>query len=254
VAVEVDSGLVENTTGARAVVYSTTVCVPGAPWIRLDFAEVVLSGDASGGTGSTVRMTSVADAAWQELNAIHLRQWQNSSAYFNGDTVLVELLAFPHTGFSRILLNDVTVGLPPPGGVSYSICGPTDDRIPSYDPRVGRGWTAGGSAKCSAWLINDCNHCLLAAGHCVPLAQVHFNVPLSDPSGNPVFPPPEDQYAIDAESPQSKDAGLGNDWYHFGCFPNPNTDLTPFEAQGASFRLADTRAAGARGRTHPPGP
>ena len=69
-----------------------------------------------------------------------------------------------------------------------------------------------------------------------------FNVPLSSNGGNPNFPSPDDQYAIDPASLQFTDGGVGNDWSYFGCFPNSNTGLTAFQAQGDSYQLADPQA------------
>jgi V8-like Glu-specific endopeptidase len=95
---------------------------------------------------------------------------------------------------------------------------------------------------CTAWLIDDANRCLLTAGHCGTSAGsvVQFNVPTSQPDGTVVNPPPEDQYIVDLESVQSVNGGTGNDWKYFGCFPNTNTGLTPAEAQGDFYVLADS--------------
>ena len=39
---------------------------------------------------------------------------------------------------------------------------------------------------------------------------------------------------------QSTNGGVGNDWAHFGTFPNSNTGLTPFQAQGQAYNLGVT--------------
>ena len=54
--------------------------------------EVLLSGDLFAGEGSLLRLTSLRDGAVQEMNALHVQQWQQTSAYFNGDVVLVDKL------------------------------------------------------------------------------------------------------------------------------------------------------------------
>ena len=108
-----DSGYHENTGGAPRVVLSFPVVVDKAQWLRLYFEEVTLSGDLLAGEGSILRMTALEDGAIQEMDARHLRQWQNSSAYFNGDTVLVEVLAQPGTGFNRVATRAVDAGLAP---------------------------------------------------------------------------------------------------------------------------------------------
>ena len=85
VATNVDSGLVENTGSARAIVFSDIIYVPGASWLRLSYGDVVLAGDEYLGTGSYLRITSLSDSAYQTQHYTHTRQWQNTSAYFNGE-------------------------------------------------------------------------------------------------------------------------------------------------------------------------
>lgn len=227
IAVNIDSGWLTSTEDARTTIFSRVVRAPGAGWVRIDLGETTLGAPPQGGRPTVVRFTSILDAAQQPLEQVHLDQWQYSSAYFNGEAVLVEVIADPGAQPSRIRIDGILAG---PGVDLDSICGPTDDRQLSNDPRVGRGWTSGGSANCTVWLIDDCGKCLLAAGHCGP-AQAHFNIPLSTNSGTPVQPPPEDQYAIDMSSMQSQNGGLGNDWMYFGVFRNPITGQLPFERQ-----------------------
>ncbi len=226
-----DSGARANPAARTEVLVSETVHVQGAPWMRVFFGPVELAGDPAAGDAAFVRVTSHRDGAVQELDARHLREWRGSSAYFNGDTVQVELVAPPASGPSRLRLRAVSAGLP---GVE-TICG-ADDRVPSSDPRVARSFPA----LCTAWLVDDCNHCMITAGHCAggSLQVVQFDVPLSDAAGNVQHPPPEDQYAVDATSIQSSNGGVGDDWGYFGTFPNPNTGLHAFEAQGGFFELA----------------
>ena len=236
---QVDSGLVQNTlaapsaAGVPQVVWSHVVTVGRASWLRLHYHSVSLSGSPEpGGDGSFLRLTSMRDGAVQRQHLRHVREWQDSSAYFNGDSVLVELLAQPGTGDSRFVLKCVVAG-PEQVLEPDSICGTVDNRTLSSDPRVGRV-----GFGCSAWMINDCNHCFLSAGHCgVGAATViQFNVPLSSAGGNPIAPPPTDQYAVDPASIQSQDGGasLGDDWVYFGCFDNSNTGLSPYAAQGST--------------------
>ncbi len=234
VALEVDSGPVPAPPAQPAIVYSETVRIPDATWLRLRFGEVALAGDPLRGDGAYLVITSLADGAYQILDALSVRQWRNTTAYFNGDAVRVDLVAWPGTGTSRVAIVEAAAGLP---GAPETICFGTDDRVLSNDPRAGRILPVG----CTGWLINDCNHCFLTAGHCdFAMDVVEFNVPLSNPDGSLNHPPPEDQYAVDPASVQSNGGqGIGNDWAYFGCFPNSNTGLTPFEAQQAAFDLAD---------------
>ncbi len=228
-----DSGPVGNPGNQPEVVFSAVVNVPDALWLRLTFDEVRLSGNHLKGAGSYLRITSSLDGAVQYLNAVHVAQWQRTSAYFNGDEVTVEIVAFPGTGDgNRLVMSEVIAGTFGPG--DRSICGPTDDRTLSNDPRAARLMPIG----CSGWLFDDCTHCFHTAGHCTSNLQVaQFNVPLSNANGSVNHPPPEDQYAIDPASLQTNGGqGVGNDYAYFGVFPNSNTGLTPVEAQGDWYR------------------
>src|SRR5262245_6461359 len=98
----VDSGRVfNNQPGARSV-FETEVGVPGATWLRVRFVDSLLAGDPKDGDGSYLLITSMLDGAAQYLNATHLAQWQNTSAYFNGDTVRIELFAYAGTGPNQV--------------------------------------------------------------------------------------------------------------------------------------------------------
>jgi hypothetical protein len=231
-----DSGWVQNSaapgTGPEVVI-SFPVIFDGASSLRLFFDEIVLAGNLIAGTSSLLRITSLSDGAVQTLNSGHVMEWQNSTAYFNGSAVQVDVLAWPGTGDNRVVLDHLDVGVPL---VAYeSQCGPTDDREPSNDPRVSRLLPVG----CTSWTIDDCGNCMLSAGHCVGFINlVEFNVPFSAPNGSLNHPGPEDQYPVDPASIQSNGGGgVGNDYAYFGTFPNPNTGLTAFQAQGSAFGL-----------------
>jgi V8-like Glu-specific endopeptidase len=237
--VTLDSGWVRGTgePGLR-VVWSGTIFVEGAAWLRLWFDEIALAGDAARDDATVVRLTSLEDGAVQLLNAESARRWNRSSAYFNGDAVFVEILADssndPGWGPSRVAVSRVTAGEIPVG--SRSICGAADDRTLSEDPKSARFMPVG----CTSWLINDANRQFLTAGHCgVSESGVcQFNVPLSNANGSVRNPPPEDQYPVEPASIQGVNGGVGNDWAYFGCWPNSTTNLAAFERQGSTFTLA----------------
>ncbi len=223
-----DSGQVANTSGLPQVVISFPVNVQSAPWMRLFFSTIELAGDPDAGSGSILRMTSLYDAEVQELDANGVRMWSNTSAYFNGETVLVEVLAQPGTGNNRIVLEHVTAGRPMVG--ADAACG-IDLRIASFDGRGARLLPPG----CTAWMIADCKSCFLSAGHCVSANMVaQFNVPLSGAGGTLVNPPVEDQFPIDATSVQSQNTNVGFDWSYFGGMTN-NLGETPLEHQLARW-------------------
>ena len=223
-----------NPGGLEEVIYSATLSAPGAGWVRVGFRDL-----ASGGTDlpdtMRLRITSLHDHHSQHLNTITIAQWRHASAYFNGNAVRVEVLARQGEGIGRVVIDKLIAG----SGFTVggdSICGPTDDRVLSSDPRAARLRSVG----CTAWLIDDCARCFLTAGHCSGSATVaEFNVPLSTTSGSLVFSAPRDQYSVDAASMQSNGGqGIGNDWAYFGAFPNTETGLTPGQAQGQWYRLA----------------
>ncbi len=232
---ESDSGWRVNAGATRSVIYSTLIEVPDAAWLRLRFREVVLGDCEGGGFPTELLVTSLQDGSVQRLQAVHLRQWKNSTAYFNGPSLLVEVISDPGASHSRLVLDSV---LRDGHGSSFNstICFGVDDRTPSNDPRVGRVLPV----TCSVWLFSDANRCFLTAGHCgAPgnIDVVEFNVPLSTSGGALQHPGPEDQYPVDDSSVIRQSAGTSQDWGYFGCFPNSNTGLTPFEAQGEAFDL-----------------
>ncbi|HEV8537725.1 MAG TPA: trypsin-like peptidase domain-containing protein [Bacteroidota bacterium] len=164
-----------------------------------------------------------------------MTQWQNSSAYFNGNAVDVALHVAPHDQGVSIAVDSLLVGDPnSPAGIQDQ-CGPTDDRVASDNPRVGRLLDRG----CTAWLI--ATGVLVTAGHCLTPARLvnvlEFNVPLSASDGTIKHPGPNDQYAVNISSIRYRDNGIGDDFGAFQVSPNPNTGLLPLAAQGASFQV-----------------
>ena len=235
-----DSGLVghDGSVDGPMVVFSELVRVPDALWLRLRFDAVTLSGDPAA-NGAYLRITSLLDGSTQTLNAEHAAQWANSSAYFNGENVLLEIVAYPNTGACRVAMSRVTVG-----DLSFdsrSICGATDDRTLLNDNRLGRH-----SIGCTSWLINDFNTMFLTAGHCGAVAGdvMMFNVPLSTAAGGLVNPPASDQFVVDATSTQFVNGGVGNDWCYFGVFANSGTGKTPYQSYGVRFTLGNAPAGG----------
>jgi hypothetical protein len=85
----IDSGTVhaEGSGTDPVVVFSQVVSRSGAPWLRLHFASVTLSGSSTAGSESFIRLTSLDDGAVQSLDSAGLERWENSSAYFNGDGI-----------------------------------------------------------------------------------------------------------------------------------------------------------------------
>lgn len=236
IALQFDSGLVASPLSGGAdvpvVIFSTVVHRSGAAWLRVYFDVVQLSGDPAG-NGAFLRLVSAADGAEQKLDSHGIAQWANSSAYFNGDTVLIDVLSYPGTGPSRVVMSGFDAGPRVESFQPRSICGPTDDRVLSNDPRVARYLPSG----CTAWLFDDPNRTFLTAGHCgvSSTGVVQFNVPLSLSNGSLQHPPPSEQYSVDPASVQSLGGGIGNDYAYFGVFPNSTTGLPAVMAQGGRY-------------------
>ena len=98
-----DSGAVGHVKMSPAVVFHQTVHVEDAAWLRLFFDRVVLS------PGRYQRVTSTLDGQTQKLDAESLAMWRNTTAYFNGDTVTVELIASPGRGVNRVVIDHVAM-------------------------------------------------------------------------------------------------------------------------------------------------
>jgi V8-like Glu-specific endopeptidase len=239
VELDIDSGNFTNDGDEKRVMWSTLVEVPAATWLRLHFYSITLAYNPDQLESSVIRITSITDSAVQHLDSVSSKQWYNSTAYFNGDRLLVELIGAPGEHENRVIISGATAGLPGFPGTT-SICGPTDDRILSETQRDCRVMPNG----CTAFIIDDSHHQFLTAGHCADypgdLQVVEFNVPLSQSNGSIVHPGPEDQYSVDQDSRQFSDNGSGVDWAYFGCFPNTETGLTAFLAgDGEYYTLAD---------------
>jgi V8-like Glu-specific endopeptidase len=232
----------EAELSANSILWAEVVDIPAASWLRLYFKDVVLSGDPATQSGAFIRITSMLDGHEQRLNAEALKQWGNSSAYFNGDRVLVELIGAPAMSSSRLTIDRADAGQAPSGYGPRSICGPTDDRVLSSDPKNARHMPVG----CTSWLINDVNKQFLLAGHCDPTSTnvFQFNVPLSTSGGATVNPSPDDQYVVDFSSKQSQNITIGQDWCYIGVFSNSNHGLTPAQKMGGgTYTLATTPPA-----------
>jgi len=237
--------LSEQELTADTVVWADVVDVPDAAWLRLYFKDVTLSGDAATQSGAYLRITSLLDGHTQKLNAESLKQWNNSSAYFNGDRVLVEIISAAANAPARVTIDRADAGEAPVMQGGYgprSICGTTDDRALSSDPKNARHMPVG----CTSWLINDTNKQFLLAGHCNPVSGnvFQFNVPLSTSTGATVNPSPDDQYVVDLSSKQSQNIAIGQDWCYIGVLANSNHGLTPAQKMGGgTYILASTPPA-----------
>lgn len=197
-----DTGARANVSDRERVVFTEVVHTPDAAWTRLFFSDVQLD------EGSRLRVTSTFDGEVQELDAQALSMWNNSTAYFNGDTVLLELIAGPRTRGNRVTMEQIKVEVI--GGQQIGLCGicGSDNRVPSDEDWAGRLANPG---VCSAAVINI-NSCLVSAGHCLGGSNqvIQFRVPNSFGNCNLQNPPVADQFPITDSI--ATDGGPGNDW------------------------------------------
>lgn len=210
--------------------------IQGAAWIVLHFSDINLGAD------SYIEIRSVKDSAIQTLDAIQIEKWGNFSAFFNGDQVIVSLYIAPDDSsisfsIDRALVNKPFDADPPDCGI--------DDRVPSTDKRIGR--VAYLSLTDTLLIWGTCfitsNGSLVSACHIFPDGtkqyQVQFNVPDSDLFGFAQFPEPSSQYSIRyGDIIKGSPMMQGNDWAVFTADINSETKLSPFQAQQASFPVA----------------
>lgn len=224
--VNFDSGYLDHAGAAATTVFRDTLTVRDAVWLRLHAADTNLP------PGTRLKLTALQDGAVQWFDGESLRDYRSVSAFFNGNAVAVELIGGPRTRGNRVVVRAVDAGDPGMAPEPTSICGPTDDRQLSTDPRQGRQYPTG----CTTWLISAA--CVLTAGHCASTTQqVHFNVPLSNSNGSLNFPPPSDQYPYDGSTLALLNNGVGQDWAVVTTVRNSNTRLYPGQKQGSWYDL-----------------
>lgn len=225
VAVVVDSGVIGNPTATEQVVWTHDLVEDG-DWLQLHFVATSL------GSGSRLRIhaPSRPDAVqWHDARS--LADYRGYSCQFVGPTLRVELLAAPGSS-SRVRIDRV-IAHEVDDAIEYdTICGTTDDRVLSNDPRICRI-----NAGCTGWLFSE--FAVGTAGHCMSTTAgqiLHFNVPLSSATGGAIPAHPNDQYAMEAFH-MFLNGGVGADWSASAAVRNSNTQLYPGEAQGSWFAV-----------------
>ncbi|MCG3128817.1 MAG: hypothetical protein CHACPFDD_03710 [Phycisphaerae bacterium] len=196
---DLDTGTLVNTDTQPRLLFASDVMLEGSAWIRLYFSDVTL------GPGSFLRATSLLDGSSQELDADGVAMWSDSTAYFNGACVRLEVVAGPETS-NRLLITQVAAEAAR-GEVAdpCGICG-ADDRVAANQDWAGRLLPIG----CTGSIYTP-DSCIVTAGHCSTSGLVlQFRVPASLSNCNTVNPPVEDQFPIVAR--QGVNGGVGNDW------------------------------------------
>lgn len=110
------------------------------------------------------------------------------------------------------------------------ICGKTDDRLPSNDPRVARFTAPDEFTGCAATLISK--NCIVTTGTCAARKEnAEFNVP-SSIAGIPQRSRAEDTYTIDYGFMIASRGGVSEEWGVTKLSPNPITGKSAGEVQG----------------------
>ncbi|MGE5087312.1 MAG: trypsin-like serine protease [Bacillota bacterium] len=110
------------------------------------------------------------------------------------------------------------------------ICGNSDDRVPSADPKVGRLVKAGETQGCTAALVGK--NCLITIGACAENRDyVEFNVPASI-GGVPQASSAEDRYDVIKSETKFSAQGIGNQWAVMKLAANKITGKAAGDVQG----------------------
>jgi len=99
-----DSGVYEGLEAETALAFQEVIQVTGAPWLRVHISDCNL------GQKSYITFTSLQDGGWQRLDSKTVSQWGYTSAYLNGDAVLVELHAASGEQGLFFRVEEITVG------------------------------------------------------------------------------------------------------------------------------------------------
>lgn len=231
-ALVIDSGNQPGERSGDVVVWSRLVTLPNTAWLRLHFGALDLQ------AGSTIRMTSMLDFETQTFNASDAEMWSNSSAYFNGHEVLLELVAGAETTANRVQLAAVSYETSGGGGGMDYICGigAGDDR---YTPSQ-YGWAARiGAGGCSSAMFSPLS-VFVTAAHCnvTSGAVIQFNVPPSLPNCNTVNAAVNDQFPV-GQYLKSTYPGFGNDWGVFQVGTN-GLGQKPYQRYGVYRAINST--------------
>ncbi|MDG2476557.1 MAG: hypothetical protein P8M32_01505 [Phycisphaerales bacterium] len=225
-----NAGDLFNGVKEHTVVFDDIVSVNNAAWVRLHFGNTKLGRD------SVLRVTSLRDGQVQDLDSATLSMWNNSSAYFNGNSVRVELIAGGLSA-NTLSIDTATWEMADPNRVGgCGICG-VDDRVPSSDNRFARLMPTG----CSATMYNA-DSCFVTAGHCLSSGDVlQFNVPASSNNCSTNAPPVADQFPITGLD--GVDGGVGNDYGAIKAGTN-SEGQTPFERYGDYVNIGSVPGSG----------
>lgn len=226
--------LIANPDGGPGAVIQHSLRLPGAAWLRPHLEGTVLP------RGATLRVTSLADGSRQEFDQEMLDRWEGCTAYFNGDSLVLEVVASGPLAAGGAALRLTAVEVSPPvedrgGPGQVGICD-DDERQPSTEAWVARLMPV----QCTASIICS-NSTALSAGHCAqPNLVLQFRVPPTTAGCTLVMPPPEDQFP--AALAGSQNAGIGADWAVYTTGTN-TIGQTAFERMGSYGLISSEQPA-----------
>ncbi|GEM_PF-4254013 len=227
-----DSGEIQNSTGITRSVFMDVIHEPEAGWLRLSLAGTTLE------ENSVLKIQSLLDGEVQYLGTRELQVWRRTSAYFNGSSLLVEIVASPGTT-NRLVIDEILWEDARDGGEpACGYCG-DDDRQPVVDNAVCR--ILGGTYSCSGVIVDSQSH-MITAGHCMVDGTAlicEFDVPNSNIGCSMNHPPVADQFPVTGWI--CSGVGPGEDWAAVTLGTNSNGEL-PYDRYGASLELATSMA------------
>ncbi|MDG2423186.1 MAG: hypothetical protein P8M22_04335 [Phycisphaerales bacterium] len=225
-----DSGLLRNDTDERMVIYTDVIHQPEAAWIRLSLAGSIL------GDGTSIRIQSIRDGEVQTLDQTGIQQWGWTSAYFNGSSVIVELIAEPGT-MNRLIVDQISwdEAQGARGGEPYCGYCEEDDREPHVDYAICR--MLGTAYTCTGVIVDEESH-MITAGHCMEDGTnlvCQFGVPDSNLDCTINHPPVQDQFPVITW--YCSIAGIGEDWAAVVIGSNGDGDR-PYDRYGVYHEMA----------------
>ncbi len=217
VPVAVASAVQSNPGTMPLTAWSGTVFVPGVAAMRLKFDVARLAG-----ADDAIVVTNPLDGQIQRLDPEHLAQWNDTSGWFNGNTLTASLELGPFSS-GAVSVGSATVQVAPliPETICFS-----DDRAPVLDLRMFRLviGTNQGTNLCTGFAVGG-GLAFVSAGHCFAgftgLSVVaETNVPPSTSAGILVHPAIVDQFPADEASFVVNAGGPGHDWAVGRLHPN----------------------------------
>lgn len=219
-------GPVDNPTLAEQVMATAVISRPNAAAIRLYFG-----GGENLPTGTYLRVTSIADSLTQSIDSQEISDWRWTSAWFNGDSVWLELVCGPNTTGNTIR---VIRTCEPSETVPESGCPACEDPPPLSSVAWSCRLFGNTTGKCSAAMWST-RGCLITARHCSQTVGdvAEFNVPPSTSTGQMQHPAPHDQYIIQGRVQAPSNPPV--DWAVLKL--GPSAGLTAFKRQGQLRRI-----------------